>query len=374
VQDTFQPQPPEPAPEAETPVSLTPPQLPPPQPIPAQPTPPAYRDRSTGLTIFGILQIILGLFAAMMIPLAMLGAFMARLGPGGGIHPRQLLPSMASYGSIAAIMITLGIGSIRIRRWARALTLIGSWYWLIMGVLVTILLTAMLPVVMRTGLAQAQRQAGDAAAAPITTAVMAVVVTVIIVMSAIFLIVVPIAFLVFYSRQDVEQTCRHRDPVERWTDRTPLPVLGASVVLFLGSLYMVLMGATTPLFPFFGRYLTGIPGAACFLVLAAIDFYLAIALFRLHASGWWAAVLLSPIRLVSMALTYGRANLMDAYSRLGWSDAQLRMLNSNPMFRNHVILWWSLISLVIFFGYLLWIGRYFKTPGQASAVADARMI
>ena len=54
--------------------------------------------------------------------------------------------------------------------------------------------------------------------------------------------VVPIAFIVFYSRSDVELTCRYRDPVERWTDRAPLPVLGASVVLFGGSLYMLLVG------------------------------------------------------------------------------------------------------------------------------------
>jgi hypothetical protein len=367
LQDTFQPQPPEPVPQPET--SATP--SPAVQSIPPSAGASAFRDRSTGLTIFGILQIILGLFAAMLIPIALLGAFMSRLGPGGAMHVRQLFSGMVSYGSIAVIMITLGIGSIRARRWARALTIVGSWYWLIMGVLITILLTATLPVMMRTGLAQAQRSAGNAA--PVPTIVMAVIVTLIIVFAAVLLIVVPIAFLVFYSRKDVEQTCRHRDPIERWTDRTPLPVLGASVVLFLGSLYLLLMAVTTPLFPFFGNYLTGIPAAICFFALATIDIYLSFAIYRLQSSGWWAAVILSPIRLISMAITFRRANLMQAYSKLGWSNAQLQVLNSNPMFRNHLILWWSLISLVLFFGYLVWLGRYFKAPTQAPSIADARM-
>jgi hypothetical protein len=63
-----------------------------------------------------------------------------------------------------------------------------------------------------------------------------------------------------------------------------------------------------------------------------------------------------------MALTYLKADLMQAYSRVGRSDAELRMLQSSPILRGHVILWWSLISLVVFFGYLLWIKRYFKSP------------
>jgi hypothetical protein len=189
-------------------------------------------------------------------------------------------------------------------------------------------------------------------------------------------VLAPIAFIVFYSRKDVELTCRDRDPVERWTDHAPLPVLGASVALFTGALYMLLVGVTTPLFPFFGKYLTGVPATACFVLLATLDMYLAVALFRLQSSGWWIAVLASPIRMLSMGITYSRADLMQAYSKLGWSDSQVQMINASPLFRSHVILWWSLISMVIFLSYLLWLKRYFKTahrppqiePPLASAI------
>jgi len=336
-------------------------------PLAAQPVPdtPPLADRRTGLLIFGVIQILLGLLSALMVPLAALGAFMSRLAPGGAMRPGQYISGIATYVFIAAALLTLGIGSVQMKRWARALTVVTSWYWLILGVLITILLTAVLPVTMRSALAQAQQQSGANPASPeITTGVMAVILTVIIVFLAFFFVLVPIAFVVFYSRKDVAETCRRRDPVERWTDRTPLPVLGASVAFFTGSLYMLLVGVTTPLFPFFGRYLTGIGGAACFVVLAALDMYLAIALFRLQSSGWWIAVIAAPVRLLSMVLTFGKADLMQAYSKVGFSDAQLNTLNSNPMFRSHVILWWSLISLVVFLGYLLWLKRYFTTPAS----------
>ncbi len=324
--------------------------------------PPAYHDRGTVLVVFGVFQIILGLLAALMVPFAAFGAFMSRLAPGGGaMRPGQFIAGVASYAFLAAALIGLGIGSVQMKRWARALTLVTSWYGLITGSLITVLLTAMLPVAMRSVLTQAQRNVG-AAAPTISTGVMAVVLTLIIIFAAFFLVAVPIAFVVFYSRQDVLETVRRRDPIERWTDLTPLPVLGASLVFAIAAFYALLAGVSTPLFPFFGRYLTGIPGSACFVVVAVLDSYLAGALFRREVSGWWLAIVLVPLRVLSMALTYRKADTMQAYSKMGMSDAQIQMLSANPMFRGHVLQWWGMISMLLLFGYLLWLKRYFKTP------------
>src|SRR5438270_2096941 len=328
---------------------------------------PVHKDRGTGLVIFGVFQIILGLLAALMVPLIALGAFVSRLGPAGAMRPAQFLSGVATYGSIAAAMLALGIGSVQMKRWARALTLVTSWYWLITGVLITILLTAVLPVTMKSALAQINKSTPNAPSPEMSTGIMAVILTLIIIFAAFFLIVVPIAFVIFYGRKDVGETCRHRDPVERWTDRTPLPVLGASVILFIGALYLFMMGVTTPLFPFFGRYLTGPAGSAGFVLFAALDAYLAVGLFRLRSLAWWIAVCATPIRIFSVALTYAHADLMQAYSKMGFSDAQVQMIGSNPMLRGHVLLWWGLLSQMLFFGFLLWLKRYFKPDAPAPA-------
>src|SRR6202008_743115 len=88
-------------------------------------------DRSTGLVVFGVFQIILGLMAALMVPFAALGAFMSRLAPGGGtMRPGQFVSGTAVYAFAAAVLLCLGIGSVQMRRWAHALTLGLSWYWL----------------------------------------------------------------------------------------------------------------------------------------------------------------------------------------------------------------------------------------------------
>ena len=339
-------------------------------PISMPPETPAYRDRGTGLVVFGVAQIILGLLAALMIPFVALGAFMSRMAPGGTMRPGQFISGVATYAFMAAVLITLGIGSVQMKRWARAVTLVLSWYWLVMGALFTILLTAMLPMTIRGALAQAQRNGPGGPSPELSTGIMAVIITFIIIFVAVFLVIVPIAFIIFYGRKDVAETVRRRDPVERWTDRTPLPVLGASLIFAFGALYLLLVGLTTPLFPFFGRYLTGITATLCFVLAAAFDAYISVALFRLQTAGWWTATLTLPIRLLSAALTYGRADMMRAYSKMGMSNEQLKLLNSNPMFRGHVVLWWGLMSMVLLFFYLLWLKRYFKTaePSPADAV------
>lgn len=326
--------------------------------------------------IFGIVQIILGLLCSLMIPLVMLGAFVSRLVPGGvASRPLQLASGIVNYAVIAAALIILGIGSTQSKRWARALTLVFSWYGLVMGVLVTILMTAIIPVAMKAGIARAQQNAPDASTAAVSTIVLATIVTLVIIFLAFFLIVVPVAFVIFYSRKDVELTCRDRDPVERWTDRTPLPVLGASSILFLASMQLLSSAISFPFFPFFGRYLGGIPGVACFLAFAAVYLYLAFGLYRLQVAAWWIAIFASLFRIFSMALTYTRANLMDVYSRMGLPPGQLETLHANPLMRGHVILWWGFLFSVIFFGYLVWLKRYFRQrptplPSEAAASTD----
>jgi preprotein translocase subunit SecG len=337
---------------------------------PAVAAPPAYRDRSTGLVVFGIVEIIVGLLSGLMIPLAVLGAVVSRLNPGGGMRVGQIISGVSIYAFIAAGFLCLGIGSIQYKRWARALSLITSCYWLLSGTLLTVLMTAVLPLMMRTIL-QRQENTNPGASQEMTTGVMAVMLTFIIVFMAFFLIVLPIAFIVFYSRKDVAETCRHRDPVERWTDRSPLPVLGGSVVLAVGAVYLLVTAVTVPLFPFFGRYLYGISGAACLLGFAILDGSLAVAFYRLKSAGWWIAIFSLPVRLISMAITYGRADLMQAYSKMGLSDAQLQAYNSSPLSRSHVFLWWSLLSSIIIYAYLLWLKRYFKAesmPQQPEAL------
>jgi hypothetical protein len=64
-------------------------------------------------------------------------------------------------------------------------------------------------------------------------------------------ILLPGVFLVLCHRESVHATCQRRDPMTRWTDRCPMPVLALSILLAFSVVSMswvVPYGCVMPLF------------------------------------------------------------------------------------------------------------------------------
>ncbi len=113
-------------------------------------SPAGYKDRSTGLLVFGILLILLGALCALFVPLMILGQTMSASHTGMEPNYRMILPGAVMYGALAVAFIWLGIGSIKARRWARALMLVLSWAWLVTGVTAFAFLAVLLPQLLKT--------------------------------------------------------------------------------------------------------------------------------------------------------------------------------------------------------------------------------
>jgi hypothetical protein len=72
--------------------------------------------------VFGILTLLLGCLAGLFVPLMLFGQMMAAKAPNAPpTNTAAILPAVVIYGCLAAALIWLGIGSIKARRWARAL-------------------------------------------------------------------------------------------------------------------------------------------------------------------------------------------------------------------------------------------------------------
>src|ERR1017187_4823253 len=182
---------------------------------------PDYKDRSTGLFIFGILTLLLGCLAGLFVPLMLFGQMAAAKVPNAPpVNHASMVPGMAVYGLLAVALIWLGIGSIQARRWARALLLIFSWSWLIFGVL----MTAIMPFVMSKAMANLPPNAKTGQPAMPPAAITGMVIGMTLFFFVIF-VVVPAVWTFFYNSRHVKATCEARDPVTRWTDACPLPVL-----------------------------------------------------------------------------------------------------------------------------------------------------
>ena len=314
--------------------------------------PPAgFKDRSSALVGVGVLVVVLGGVAALF---AALVAVVGLLGSASGIaaRPAQLLPTVLTYIIVAAAFVWLGIGSIKARRWARALLLIVSWLWLISGVVGIALMAWTLP----AAFTQPQLAGGSLSDGCAGTLVVAIVVVM-----AVFFVALPGLLVLFYRSPHVKATCEARDPVQRWTDACPMPVLGMSFMLGAGAAFMLVMVVPYHgMFPLFGQFVSGIPGAALTIAAAALTAYCARAVYRLDLRGWWVLLAASAAGAVSATLTLARADLLEMYRLMGYSTEDLALLQ--PFLGRYARIFGPLMAVngLLWFGYLLHMRKHFK--------------
>jgi hypothetical protein len=329
-------------------------------PVGSTPPPmPSYKDRSMGLSAFGILTIMLGCVAGLFVLLTLFQTAYAGTRTAG-LGFSDMLPVISIYGAIAVTLVWLGIGSIMARRWARALLLIFSWCWLLIGVLSICSMAFLLPRMLAN-----MRAAGTAGRPALPPAAQNIMMAVMFLFLGVFAVIVPAVWIFFYKSRHVKATCETRDPVPRWTDACPLPVLGLCVVVMVSAPMMLLMPFSGHVvMPFFGMFLTGIAGSILWLAFAGIWFYAAWSLYKLERRGWWLILIAVCVSMVSALLTFARHDMTEMYSLMDYPPAQLEQIqNSGMLFGNHMA-WLMAFSMLPFLGYLLYIKKFLRRSGD----------
>jgi hypothetical protein len=318
---------------------------------------PAYKDRSTGLVVFGILTLLLGCLAGLFVPLMLFGQMMAAKAPNAPpVNHAVMLPGMAVYGLLAVALVWLGIGSLKARRWARALLLIFSWSWLIMG----ICMTAVIPFVMSKAFANLPPNAKTGQPAMPPGAITGMVIGMTLFFFVAF-VLVPTLWIFFYGSRHVKATCEARDPVTRWTDACPLPVLALCLWTWLAVPVMLVMPLTgMAVMPLFGVFVSGLTGSLFCLVIAAVWGMAGWWLYRLDARGWWLILIAMVLFTVSALLTYAHHDISELYQLQGLPQAQIDQMQKMGLFTGNRLSWFTALFTLPFLGYLLFIKKYLR--------------
>lgn len=311
-------------------------------------------DRRTALIVVGVLLIVLGCGAGLMVPLVLLGQVLA--GQVQGVEPtpmRMLAPGLASYAGLAVAFVWLGIGSIRCRRWARSLVLVIAWVWLFSGIIGTAATAMLLPGTL------AHPPGGGP---PLPAGAYLAVMIFALVFVTVLMVVLPGGLVLFFSSRQVRATCEARDPVPRWTDACPLPVLGISLMLGFGAVSAPLV---LPMYrgvvPFFGWYVDGLAGVAITLLTAAAAAWAARETYRVRVAGWWVALAFLAFWMLSTTVTVARGGLVAMYERMGFPEAELEMVRQVPILQ-HPALWLLLLACWLpVLLYLLWARKLFRS-------------
>jgi hypothetical protein len=287
----------------------------------------SFNDRSTMLTAVGICLIVGGCLAGcgtLAMPLALV---VPRPATATGAAPRpswiQMIPGLVMYAAATVLLITLGIGSIRKRRWVRPIILVLAWIGLIMGILSAAFLGVMFPDMMRNMRAAMPAPTPAAPGPP-----MKMMITIMVVVAGfigLLYIVIPALLIFLFKSPDVQATCEFYDPVPRWTDFVPLGVLGLCGLLLLTA-FSALMMLPQGMMPLFGMFVYAAPARIGLLLVMIVCLLSAVWVYSLRKIGWWLALAIFTLAPLSAVITFLRADPAEAYRRSGLSAEQVKML------------------------------------------------
>jgi hypothetical protein len=322
-----------------------------------------FTDQRGGLKMMGVVLIVLGGMCGCLTALMPLSVMMPKLAgaqPGLAQQPRlrDLIASLVMLAMGAALLVSIGAGTYRVRRWSRPVAMIILGTWSAMGALAFISWLFFAPSMNK--LMQASATTGPAA----TT--MPAIPSFFFVVSGgcmvVFMVALPGGLFWFFKRHSVQQTLDYFDSTPTWTDRCPTSVLAISFWLGFGALMMVGY-CTWGVFPAFGRLLYGPPAIASFLACAAVLFVLAKATYRVKPWAWWATMLLVIVGMLSVIVTFLRIDPIEFYRLSGTPAAQIEMFQRAGIGnRTHFIIQ-QLIYGTAVIGYLIWARRFFtRTP------------
>ena len=309
-----------------------------------------FKDRTSGLLAFGILQIIIGAFAALTVPIMVLSmVFVSRASEGVGTSATMMIPSILIYLLAAIWFIWMGIGSIKAKRWARSLILVASSFWLISGIMALIMMMLMLPTMYDQINASGQ----------LPEAMITIMQYGTFGFMLILYVILPGGLVLFYRSKHVKATCEHKDPNIPWTDRCPMPVLAITIATGCGALCMPISGLYGWALPCFGSISSGTTGIMIALFSMLILGYIAWGTYRLKLSAWWCALGMVFTYGSSSALTFSRVSMVDFYERMDLPAEQIEVMRAYADTQGPLLIASTAIWAVLLIAYLLYIRRFF---------------
>ena len=287
-----------------------------------------YRDRSLVLRIVGVVLLLAGIGVAFLGPLEMYVFYL--FSTGGRFHYEgfefgsfmfgNIASQIIGYYAIGAVLVPLGYGHLRMRRWARTLSLTLLRFWQLVGIpLVAIFFLVLV-------------------ASKELTLVAVVIAAVALALSY---LVAPGLLNRFYQSRNVRLTFETRDPRSYAIEGLPIPMLVlCSLYLFYAVSFHVPI-YFRGIFAFFGVFLYDLQGIFLHDVSILLMIGLAWGTFKSQMWAWWVALTYFFLLTVSSVLTFLRSSYADILSGLRFPPTEIEFLDGVPLQGYHLALFFG---------------------------------
>ena len=291
-------------------------------------------------------------FSALMV---MMVTVMPKSAQQPGMPTGMVVYTSLFYVLLAALFVSLGIGSMTARRWAPPLIQVTSWAWLICGALGGAMMFFMMPKMMAT---LPNQQPGAAAGVMGCMAVS----------FGLFGVAVPLAFVLFYRSAHVKATVEALDPVPRWTDAHPVSMLIFASWMFFGAISTLLSSFMYRALPIGGFMLRGGALFAVMAAMATLLFWIGVGTLKRIPAAWWSAIVLMIIGMTWGAFMVRLTTPEKMSEAMGIPfDAQQAAITQG-MYSSPFFLVWMTVFWIGYLVFLLYLRRYFFSRSERPAV------
>lgn len=246
---------------------------------------------------------------------------------------------VAGYYLAAAVLVPLGYGHLRLRRWARPLALALLWTWIVLGVPLLVVLFFM-----------------TVSVKDFSTVGGAVLIAVL----AASYLVLPWLAIRFYQGRNVRGTFEACDPRPSALEARPLAILVICLLdlFFLVALHVPLL--FRGLVPFFGALLGGLEGIylidAGVLVLGLLVW----GTWNRRMWAWWGSVVYYAVLAAAWLVTFARVPYAELLAWLQFAPTEMEILSGIPL-RGYEIGLFAGLPVLACLGVVLASRRHFAT-------------
>jgi len=248
------------------------------------------------------------------------------------------------YYLIAMVCIPLGYGHLRMRRWARTLSLTLLGFWLVAGVPLIVVFMFILFSAKELSLAGA------------LIAVISVILS---------YTLVPGLLIWLYRSRDVKLTFETRDTNSYWIEAVPLPVLVLGSLFLLYAIALHILIFFNGIIPLFGFWLFGLQGILLIDILIMCLVGLIWGTLRLRTWAWWGSLAYFGLMTLSSILTLSRSSLLDILSAMNLPKMEMEILQRMPLHGLHFAPLIG-IPLLATLGIIVYSRRYFRADYSPS--------
>lgn len=277
-----------------------------------------HNGRIIILRTIGVSFLLTGFLAALLGPIEMFCFYL--FSEGGVFHYEgfgfgsfmfgNLAAQIMGYYFIAAVLIPLGYGTLRLQSWARHLTLAAIRFWIVAGLPLIIAFFFVLV---------------SSKDIPLPVAVLAASL-----LAASYLLLPPLAIR-FYENRDTRLGFTNEGATESWIETIPVPALALSYVF---SFFLLVLHAQiffNCMFPLFGTWVAGLTGIVLIDVSIISLALILWGIVRTKRWAWWCVLAYVCIMAFSYVVTFLASSWMEILSAANLPPSEMQILDGMPL-------------------------------------------